>query len=479
MSPVDSPSERRLQERVIEISRPLEKHRLLEGVARRQETPRSDLLEQMQHRQNLAELQRRLADLHPADIAHLLETLPLEDRLVVWRALTPPLAGHALLEVSAGVRESLVEHTSREALVGILSGLDADDLRYLSESVPPDVVDEVSAFLDAADRSWVEQTRAYAEGSAARLMTQDVLALGEAQTVAEAVDLIRRRGRLPDHTDRLFVVDSRNVLIGAIGLGDLLIAAPETPLTGVMDGNVRRFRAYEEADEVATAFERYDLLSAPIVDDRGKLIGRVTADAVMDFIRSSSDEDVLSLAGLQTAEDLFAPVIDSARNRWPWLAVNLATAFVASRVIGAFEETIQQLVALAALMPIVASVGGNTGNQTVALVVRGLALDQITAGSGWHLLRKELTVSLLNGAVWGALVGLFATLVYWSVPLGVVMAGAVLLNLVIAALVGVVVPILLHRLDRDPAQGSSVMLTFVTDTMGFLLFLGLAAAFLV
>jgi magnesium transporter len=269
------------------------------------------------------------------------------------------------------------------------------------------------------------------------------------------------------------------VLIGSVGLGALLIAGPESSVAKVMDADVRRFRPYDEAHEVATAFERYDLLSAPIVDERGKLIGRVTADAVMDFIRTSSDNDVLSLAGLRKAEDLFAPAIDSARNRWPWLAVNLATAFVASRVIGAFEQTIQQLVALAALMPIVASIGGNTGNQTVALMVRGLALDQITAGSGWHLLRKELTVSLLNGAVWGTLVGAFATLVYRSIPLGVVMTGAVLLNLVIAALVGVFVPLVLHRLDRDPAQGSSVMLTFVTDSMGFLLFLGLAKAFLV
>jgi magnesium transporter len=187
---------------------------------------------------------------------------------------------------------------------------------------------------------------------------------------------------------------------------------------------------------------------------------------------------VLALAGLRKAEDLFAPAVDSARNRWPWLAVNLATAFVASRVIGAFEQTIQQVVALAALMPIVASVGGNTGNQTVALVVRGLALGQITANSAWHLLRKELLVSFLNGALWGTLVGLFATVVYRSVPLGLVMTGAVLLNLIVAAVIGVSVPLVLHRMDRDPAQGSSVMLTFATDSMGFFLFLGLANAFL-
>jgi magnesium transporter len=268
------------------------------------------------------------------------------------------------------------------------------------------------------------------------------------------------------------------VLIGAIPLGALLVAEADREVTSIMDADIRRFHPYDDAEEVAKAFERYDLLSAPIVDDRGKLIGRISADAVMDFIRTSSGNDVLALAGLRKAEDLFAPVWDSARNRWPWLAVNLATAFVASRVIGAFESTIQQLVALATLMPIVASIGGNTGNQTVALVVRGLALDQIRTTSAWHLLRKELIVSVLNGLLWGTVVGLIAGAIYASAALAVVMAGAIVLNLIIAALVGVFVPLLLERSGRDPAQGSSVMLTFVTDGMGFFLFLGLARLFL-
>ena len=475
---MDESSEVRLQENVVEVHRLLEKHRMLETVARRQETPKSALLEQMQHRQNLVELHRRLRGLHPADVAHILESLPMEDRLVVWRELEPGQAGQALVEVSQEVRESLVEQTERPRLVAALRELDADDLRYLSESLTEDLVDEVSALLDARDRSWMEQSRAYPESSAARLMMQDALSLRESQTVQDAIGMIRRRGRLPAQTDRLFAVDSRNVLIGSVALGALLIAEPAAPITSVMDADVRRFHPYEEAQEVAKAFERYDLLSAPIVDDRGKLIGRVTADAVMDFIRTSSGNEVLALAGLRKAEDLFAPVWDSARNRWPWLAVNLATAFIASRVIGAFENTIQQLVALAALMPIVASIGGNTGNQTVALVVRGLALDQITAKSGWYLIRKELIVSVLNGLLWGTVVGLFASLVYHSASLGVVMTSAVLLNLIIAALVGVFVPLTLHRVGRDPAQGSSVMLTFVTDVMGFFLFLGLAALLL-
>ena len=476
---MDDQVETRLQEHVVEVRRLLDRHRMLETVARRQETPKSALLEQMQHRQNLVELHRRLRGLHPADLAHILESLPIEDRLVVWRELEPPQAGPSLVEVSREVRESLVESTDRAALVAALRELDADDLRYLAESLPDDLVDEVSALLDARDRSWVEQSRAYSESSAARLMTQTVLTLRESQTAGDAITRIRSRGQLPSHTDRLFVVDSRNVLIGAVALGALLIAEPGADVTTLMDADIRRFHPYDDAEEVAKAFERYDLLSAPIVDDRGKLIGRVTADAVMDFIRTSSANEVLALAGLRKAEDLFAPVWDSARNRWPWLAVNLATAFVASRVIGVFEDTIQQLVALAALMPIVASIGGNTGNQTVALVVRGLALDQITPSSARHLVRKELVVGVLNGLLWGTMIGLFAGAIYRSASLAIVMTGAVLLNLIVAALVGVFVPLILDRAGRDPAQGSSVMLTFVTDGMGFFLFLGLARAFLV
>jgi magnesium transporter len=475
MEPTRSP---RLQDNVTEVQQLLAKHRMLETVARRQETRRSALLEQMQHRQNLVELHKRLRQMHPADIAYILEILPVDDRQLVWHEVTPALAGQALTELSPSIRESLIETTSRGALSEMLRSLDADDLRYLAESLPEELVGEMAAFLDAQDRKWVEERDAYPDGSAARLMTQDVLALRDTQTVADSIASIRRAGAIPSYTDRLFVVDARKVLVGAVAITDLLLADPADRLTAVMQGDVRRFRPHDEGRDVAGAFERYDLMSAPIVDDREKLIGRVTADAVLDFMKATSENEVLALAGLRRAEDIFAPVWDSARNRWPWLAINLATAFIASRVIGAFEGTISRLVALAALMPIVASVGGNTGNQTVALVVRGLALDQITVASAGHLLRKELTVSILNGVLWGTLVGVFAMIVYGSVSLGLVMSGAVLLNLIVAALVGVAVPLVLHRLDRDPAQGSSVVLTFVTDSMGFLLFLGMATAFL-
>jgi magnesium transporter len=275
----------------------------------------------------------------------------------------------------------------------------------------------------------------------------------------------------------LFVVDTRQIVRGSIPFHSLVRADPSSLTREVMLVDVDMFEPTAPAAQAAKAFEKYDLVSAPVVDDRGKLIGRVTIDRVMDYVRESSEHVALNRAGLRGAEDLFASVRQSVHNRWPWLGLNLITAFLASRVISQFEGTISSVVALAALMPIVASIGGNTGNQTVALVIRGLALDQLRDQHA-QLVRKELTVSLVNGVMWGGITGLGALLLYHDLALGAVMATAVLLNLIVAAGTGIAVPLLLHRARRDPAQGASVVLTFVTDSMGFFLFLGLATLLL-
>jgi magnesium transporter len=269
------------------------------------------------------------------------------------------------------------------------------------------------------------------------------------------------------------------VLRGVVKLPRLLLHAPGLPATSIMESEIRPFRTHDSAQQAANAFERYNLVSAPVIDDRGKLIGRLTVDAVMDFVRREAEQRALERAGLRGEEDLFASVWDSAKNRALWLFINLLTAFFASRVIGMFEGTIAKLVALATLMPIVASVGGNTGNQTIALMVRGLALDQVSGQNSRYMLMKEVTVSLVNGLMWGSLMGLFAFTIYRSMTLALVMMAAVVLNLLVAALVGVAVPLALHKAGRDPAQGASVLLTFITDSMGFFLFLGLARLFLV
>lgn len=471
-------SEERLQASVAGIRRLLDRHRLLDTLAARQDDPRRGLLEDLQHRQNIAELQRYVRGMHAADVAHALEALPFDDRRRVWEQVGDDQAPRVFVEVDGAVRQSLVEMTPAEVMVRLLTALDPEDLAYVSDAVPGDVLVRASAVLESADRTVFEDSRLFENDSVGYFMSRDWVAVPETHTVELAVGDLRARGELPPQTDRLFVVDARHVLVGSVPLQALLVRAPDAPILGAMSADTPTFSAHDPAADAVKAFERYDLVSAPVVDDRGKIIGRLTVDAAMDVMREQADLQALRAAGLREDEDLFAAPVTSARNRWPWLGVNLATAFVASRVIGQFEGTIAGLAPLAALMPIVASIGGNTGNQTMAIVMRGLTGDRIRPAAAAQLIRKELIVSLLNGSVWGAIVGLFAFAFYASAGLGVVMSGAVVLNLVVAAVTGVAVPLLLHAAGRDPAQGASVLLTFVTDAMGFFLLLGLASVFL-
>ena len=467
-------SQERLQETLRQVQDLLLRQRVLEDLTHKQETPRRDLLETLVHRQNAAELHNRVRSLHPADLAFVLEGVPIEQRLLLWEPLPPAQAAQVLAEVSESVRDSLVGSTPRERLLAILRAMDPEDLAWMSGSFEPALVHEVVGALDATGASWLRTAQAYREGSVGRLMTQEIGVVREGRTVADVIADLRTQGRLPRQTDAVYVVDARSVFKGALTLETLLVSPPEKPSADALRQEPVVLSPNDDAGAAAKAFERYDLVAAPVVDERGKLLGRLTVDAVLDYVRERSEREALRRAGLAGEEDLFAPAWDSARNRWLWLSVNLVTAFVASRAIGLFEDTIAQTVALATLMPIVASVGGNTGNQTVALVIRGLALDQINAGQIGHLFKKELTVGLMNGIVWGAVMTVLALLLYQRLALGLVMGAAILLNLIVAAVVGVAVPLFLHASGRDPAQGASVLLTFTTDGMGFLIFLGLA-----
>ncbi len=473
----DASTSEAVQAKLDEVTRLLEKHRVLTTLAGRQQTEKRDLLEAIQRRENLADLQKHLRGVHPADLAVILAALPVDDRLLVWRQLEPRDAGLALVELDPEIRSAIVDAVEPGELSAAVTQLDADDLSYLSESLPPEVLAQASRSLAAGDQSWLVGARAYPEHTVGRLMSRDVVFVRADETVGDAVRTLRARDELPGQTDRLFVVDARHFLKGSVPLPNLLRADAGTLVTAVMLTDIAAFKPDDPAERAAKAFERYDLVSAPVVDDLSKLVGRITIDAVVDYLRESSEQDALTRAGLRGAEDLFATVSESVRNRWPWLCLNLITAFVASRVIGIFEDTITQIVALATLMPIVASIGGNTGNQTVALVIRALALDQLR-GSQLQLVRKELTVSLVNGVTWGGVMGLAAAAMYHSLALGAVMMAAVVLNLVVAAFAGMAVPLALHWAGRDPVHGSSVMLTFITDGMGFFLFLGLAALLL-
>jgi magnesium transporter len=309
-------------------------------------------------------------------------------------------------------------------------------------------------------------------------MDFDVVSIRDDVTCEVALRYLRRYDELPHQTDAAFVVDREDHLKGALPLNRLLVTDPEVEVAGLYDREVTSFAPEDDADEAAQAFDRYDLVCAPVVDARGKVIGRITVDTVLEYVRERQEQQQLGKVGLREEEDLFASVWASAKNRGPWLALNLCTAFFASRVVGAFEGSIEKLAALAALMPIVAGIGGNAGNQTTTLIVRSLALGQVSPANARRLLVKELGISTMSGVVWGGVLGIVTYLLYRNVALGGVMALAMLLNLMVAALAGLFIPLAMERFGRDPAVGSSVFLTFVTDSMGFFIFLGLATVFL-
>ncbi len=467
-----------LQESLKQVSELLHRHQLVETLIHRQDMPRHDLVESLVHKQHLAELQNKLDQLHPADVAYILETLPPDQRLMVWDLVKAERDGEILLEVSDAVREALIAHMDSHELVAAAEQLDTDEIADLAPDLPREVMADVFRSLSAEEREQLRAAISYPEDAVGALMDFEMVTVREDVTLEVVLRYLRRFDELPDHTDALFVVDREGRVHGLLPLNRVLVSDPKTPVAQVMNPQPTVFHPEDKADAAATAFDRYDLVSAPVVDATQKLVGRLTVAAVVDYIREATDAEMLNLAGLREEEDIFSSVWKSARNRWLWLAVNLVTAFVASRVIGLFEGTIEKIVALATLMPIIAGIGGNSGNQTTTLIIRSLALGQITAANAGKLVTKELGISLLNGVVWGTVVGLFAFLLYRNVNLGLVMTGAMVLNLLVAALAGIFIPLVMYKLGRDPALGSSVLLTATTDSMGFFIFLGLATVFL-
>jgi magnesium transporter len=442
-----------------------------------------EMRELLQHekplpKRDLVALRARLDRLHPADIAYVLEALPLDERLIVWDLVKADRDGEILLEVSDAVRESLIAHMDSEELVAAAETLEADELADIAADLPPSVIEEVVQSLPAEERERLRAALSYPEGSVGSLMDFDHVAVREDVTLETVTRYLRRMDELPDHTDQLFVVDRNQVLKGTLPLARLIVSDLELEVSRVIVPESVRLYPEDRAEDAANAFERYDLVSAPVVDASGRLVGRLTVNAVVDYIRERTAESQLAEAGLAQEEDLFAPVLDSFKNRWAWLAINLVTAFIASRVIGAFEHAIAQLVALAALMPIVAGIGGNSGNQTITMIVRAMALGQIDGGLWLKLVAKEVGVALLNGVVWGTLLGAIAYALYGNIALGGVMALAMILNLMLAALMGVAIPWVRARFGKDPAVGSSVLITACTDSGGFFIFLGLATLFL-
>jgi magnesium transporter len=473
-----APSPPSLDDSLARIRSLLDKQDLVRDLVHKTEMRRHEVVEDLVARQYRNELRRQINHLHPADIAHLLETLRTDARRTLWDLVDSHYAGAVLLELSDPVRTSLIEAIPAEDLVDAAEHLDSDDIADLVPDLPGDVVQGLLQRLNHENRTQVQSVLAFPEDSVGALMDFDMVAVREDVSLDVVLRYLRRRGKLPEASDRLMVVDRDGQLRGTLGIEALVVHPGDTRVTAVMEKDPVRFQTNDDAADAAQAFERYDLIVAPVVNAHQQLVGCLKVDAMLDYLRESSHKDVLGPVGLSEDEDLFASPWRAARGRWAWIALNLFTAFVASRVIGQFEGTIEKIVALAALMPIVASVGGNTGQQTLALMIQGMALKQVNSGNFRHLLSKEVGVALINGVLWGGVMGTITWMLYGRLSLGVIMSAAMVLNLLLAALAGALVPMVLKRTGQDPALGSSIILTGFTDSFGFLIFLGLAATFL-
>ncbi|MDZ4350128.1 MAG: magnesium transporter [Xanthomonadaceae bacterium] len=432
------------------------------------------LLSQALDSGRLGPVRRLVNTLSPAEIGNLLESLPPAKRGIVWGLVDPEDDGEVLLHVGDEVREGLLADMDPDEIVAAAESLDIDDLAELLEDLPEAVTEQLLKAMDRENRERLEQVLSYPEDTAGRLMNPEVITVRGDVTVDVVLRYLRLRGELPEHTDHLYVVSRRHQYLGRLSLGALLTHEPSTPINELVDNEQPAIDVDETAEEVARQFSDHDWISSPVVDDNNILLGRITIDDVVDIIREQAEHQVLGAAGLNEDEDLFSPVWRAMRRRLIWLTINLGTAFLAASVVGQFEDTIDKLVALAVLMPIVAGMGGNAGTQVLALMVRGIALGQVSDSNAGLLLWKEVRVALLNGLALGILLGVVVWIWFGDPLLSLVIAVALTLNLLSAATAGVLVPLTLKRMGFDPALSSAIFLTTVTDVMGFFTFLGLA-----
>lgn len=430
------------------------------------------------HADDLISVHEYLLELHPAEAALLLESLPLNERKSVWELIEQDQIGEILTHLSDGVRATLISTMAPEDLVYATEKLDTDDLADIIPEMPEDVIQRLLNALDEQNRARLESVLSYDEDSAGGMMNVDAITIRADISLDVVLRYLRRLGTLPSTTDHLMVVDRDGKFIGLLSIATLLTQDPVTTVSEIMDTSAQAIDASTPSTEVASLFEKRDLVTAPVVDSSGFLMGRITIDDVVDVIRDKADQSFLGMAGMNQEEDLFAPIIHSSRRRAVWLGINLLTAFLAAWVIGLFGATIEHFVALAILMPIVASMGGIAGSQTLTLMIRAMALGQVNTRNARKLLIKEVAVGLLNGVLWSIVIAIAATLWFEHVMLGVVIAIAIIVNLFTAAFSGAMLPLLLKRLGIDPALAGSVILTTITDVVGFFAFLGLATIML-
>ncbi len=416
--------------------------------------------------------------LHTAEIAQLLESLPPTERAIVWKLVNEEDEGEVLLGLNDEVRAKLIEAMDAAEVVAATEGMDLDDMADFVADLPEAVTRQVLRSLSDQDKERLESVLAYPEDSAGGLMNPDTISVRPDVSLEVVLRYLRILGDIPDRTAAIFVVDRHGRYLGALHMARIVSRDPDTPVTSVMDTAVEPILSNVPAQEVTRDFRNRDLLSAPVVDDNRRLIGQITVDDVVDVIQEQADHDILSMAGLDEDDDMFAPVVTSARRRAVWLGVNLATAFLAASVVALFAETLEKVVVLAVLMPVVASMGGIAGSQTLTLMIRGMALGTVQESNARWLLTKEIAVGLLNGLAWALIVALVTVVFFGTWQVGLIIAAAITLNLLVAAFSGFALPLIMKKLDIDPALAGSVVLTTITDVVGFLVFLGLGTLFL-
>ena len=420
-----------------------------------------------------------LNNLHPSELARLIESMPLKERAIIWEMIDQKIEGEILVEVSDEVRDGLLAKMDTNELITAVEGMALDDLADLVADLPETLMQEVIKSMDHQDRDRLKQVMSYDENSAGGLMNTDILTIRPDVTVEVVLKYLRNQNSIPNSTDSIFVVNRNNEYRGALLLSKLLTEDPETPVSRIMSKKIHPINVDSPSKNVVWEFENRDLLSAPVIDNQNKLLGRITIDDVVDVIRDEAEHSLMSAAGLDEEEDLFSPATSSAKKRAIWLGVNLATAFLAASVVDIFETTLDKIVLLAILMPIVPSMGGVAGTQSLTIMTRALALGHIDQSNTKGILKKEILVGIINGILWAIVVGSLTFLWFQELLIGLVIAGAMSINLVIAAIAGFSLPLMLRKLKIDPALAGGVMLTTITDVIGYISFLGLGAIFLI
>lgn len=420
-------------------------------------------------------LARSILDKMPAcDVAFLLESSPPANRKVLWNLTDHDQHGEILEELNEDAKDGIINLMGTENLVAATEGMETDGLAYVLRGIPDSVYQAVLEQMDAQDRQRVELALAFPEDTAGSMMNTDTITLRPDVTIEVVLRYLRLKGSLPDTTDTLYVVDENNILIGDVPLSTLLTVDPNSLVSEVMDDKTEALKVLMEESEIVKLFERHDWISAPVINDQKELLGRITIDDVVDIIRENAEHSMMGMAGMDDDEDTFAPILPSAKRRTVWLSINLIAAFIAASVSNMFEATLEQMATLAVLMTIVPSMGGIAGNQTLALVIRGIAVGHISSSNTRWLIGKEAAIGVLNGMIWAILVATAVVLWKGDIQVGFIIAGAMFINLSIAGIAGVSIPLLMHKYKIDPALAGGMALTTVTDVIGLFSFLGMA-----